>query len=280
MQGRLGPEGPVALISLPCPVLAVTARILPGPGLSLHGSGQRLATAEQARRLRAQLGGGAAGRRGWIGDGPFMPTNMPRHAPHALRGRIILRADMPAGGGAGGSTAALVALALLAGWRGAPQALASACLAVEGATDPLMFARPERMLWASRRAKTLATLPELPPFQVVGGFLGPPLRTRPEDEAFPDISDLIPAWAAAAGDLPALARLAAISAGRTLAMRGGDAAMMQALARQTGALGWLIAHTGAARGLIFAPGCAPPDTAARLRAAGLRGILSFIAGGG
>lgn len=196
-----------------------------------------------------------------------------------LHGRIILRADMPAGGGAGGSTAALVALARLAGWRGAPLTLARACLSVEGATDPLMFPAAHRMLWASRHATPLAALPALPAFEVIGGFLGTPVRTRPQDQNFPDIADLIPAWRAAAGDLPALAGLATTSARRTLALRGGDAAMIEALARQTGALGWLIAHTGSARGLIFAPGSVPPDAKHRLRSAGLRGIVRFAGGG-
>ena len=90
MQGRVGPD--VALITLPCPVLSVTASGRPGAGLALHGGGQRLLTPLRARALLDHLG-------------------------ITLRGRIILRATMPAGGGAGASTAALVALARVAGWQ-------------------------------------------------------------------------------------------------------------------------------------------------------------------
>lgn len=252
MQGRMGPGGPVALVTLPCAALAVTARRAGGGPLAPHGG---IVTPAQARRLLARLG---------------LPPP----------GRVVLRADMPPGGGAGSSTAALVALARLAGFDGPPEALARACVAVEGATDPLMWPRPQRFLWASRRAEVLDRLPPVPPFDVVGGFFGPLQPTRPADEDFPDIADLVQAWRGAAGDLPTLARIATASAARTLAHRApGTPDPTAALAHQTGALGWITAHTGAARGLIFAPGAAPTDTEARCRAAGLRGVLRFRAGG-
>ena len=72
-----------------------------------------------------------------------------------------------------------------------PSDLARACVAVEGASDPLMFPAPERLLWASRRAEVLETLPPLPSFDVLGGFFGPNRRTDPRDANFPDISDLM-----------------------------------------------------------------------------------------
>jgi hypothetical protein len=170
----------------------------------------------------------------------------------------------------------LLALALAAG---APQdaALVAAVLAAEGASDPLLFARPERLLWASRRGEVLADLPALPRFEVLGGFLGPGLRTDPRDDAFPDISDLVAEWPGA--DLAHMARLASLSAKRTLALRGPKGDPTEALALRHSALGFSIAHTGAARALIFAPGTVPEAAAADLRAAGFSRITRFRCGG-
>ncbi|MFC2969105.1 propanediol utilization protein [Acidimangrovimonas pyrenivorans] len=255
LQGRLGPAGPVALVSLPCPALRVTAWLRPDRRLRLH-SPQRLIRLSDARRLLTDLG-------------------------LAPRGAVALRADMPPGGGAGASTAALVALARCAAPGLAPATIARACHAVEGATDPLMFARSEGLLWASRAARVLGPLPALPAFDILGGFLGPARRTDPADCAFPDISDLLAPWseAAARSDLPALARLATLSAERTLALRGPAGDPTAALARSLGALGIVIAHTGSARGLIFAPGTRPESARATLRRAGFHGLVHFRAGG-
>ncbi len=256
MQGRIGPQGPLALISLPCPALTVSGFFSPNQSFALHCAGQRPLLPMRATALLRALG---------------LP----------IKGRFLLRAQMPVGGGAGASTAALVALASLAGWRGEAAALAKACLAVEGATDPLMFARPERMLWASRQADLLADLPALPAFTVIGGFFGPGQRTDPADIGFPDISDLLPEWnqAAATGDLPRLAALASTSAERTLDLRGAGNDPIRSLAADLGALGYVIAHTGAARGLIYAPDAAPATVKSALRLAGLRGVVQFRAGG-
>ena len=254
LQGRLGPEGPVALVTLPCAALGVSAARVASRHLALHSAGQRLLTTARARRFLASL-------------------DLPRHL------RITLRADMPVGGGAGASTAALVAVAALAGWRGGAAELARACISAEGASDPLMFAQPEQMLWASRLGQTLANLPPLPPFEVIGGFFGPATRTDSADNGFPDISDLIPQWIAAADDLPRLAALASQSADRCEATRGTQSAVPRSLAADMGALGYVIAHTGSARGLIFARGRVPPAARAALIAAGARQVVQFRAGG-
>lgn len=250
IQGLMGPAGPVALITLPCPVLAVEAypAALPDP----HG----LLAPARARALLDHL-------------------QLADPEPYALT------ATMPRGGGAGASTAALVALARLAGSRHTPDELARACVAVEGASDPLMFPAPETLLWASRRAEVLATLPPLPRFEVIGGFHGPNQRTDPKDSVFADISDLIPVWkdAARIGDLREIARLSSLSAARNLALRGPKDDPIMALAAESGALGYVIAHTGSARGLIFAPGTIPPQARARLAQQGFRRIVAFGAGG-
>lgn len=250
IQGRLGPDGSVVLITLPCPALAVEAQS--APLSDPHG----LLPPSRARALLTILG-------------------LPDPGPFALV------ANMPRGGGAGASTAALVALARLAGSRHSADDLARACVAVEGASDPLMFPAPERLLWASRRAEIIAHLPPLPGLDVIGGFFGPNQRTDPADQAFPDISDLIEPWraAATARDLATLGQLASLSADRCLAHRSPLPDPTAGLGRRLGALGHVIAHTGSARGLLFAPGTIPPDAPAALAAAGFRRIVTFSAGG-
>lgn len=255
LQGRLGADGPVVLISLPCPVLSVTASLVPARAFALHCPQGHVLTPERARKFLRRLG-------------------------LALPCRVTLHASMPLGGGAGSSTAALVALARLAGWTGPAYALARACLAVEGATDPLMFDHPERLLWASRRAEGVADLPSLPPFDIIGGFYGPPVHTTPADTRFPDISDLVINWraAAAAQDLSWLAQLATTSANRSFALRG-IADPTAGLAHDLGALGYVAAHTGSARGLIYPRSAVPDDARAALRKAGFTRLVQFTAGG-
>ena len=249
MQGRLGPDGPIALVSLPCPELAVTAwHAAPGRGLHLHNPGLRLLNPERAAALLRRLG-------------------------LRLSGKVALRPDMPVGGGAGASTAALVAIARLAGWDGDPMALARACVAVEGASDPLMLPHAERLLWASRQAQMLAVMPALPPFDLLGGFSGPAQRTEAGDTRFADIRDLVQDWETSR-NLRQFAALATESARRTLNLRRPQDLAILDLARDMGALGVVIAHTGPARGLIFPPGGMPPDGRARLRQAGFQRVIT------
>lgn len=245
LQGRLGPRGPVVLLTLPCPALGVRAvRVATGAALSLRGG---LVSPALARRF---LGG----------------LRLP------LRGCVALFPEAVPGGGAGMSTAALVALARLAGWRGDKLRLALACVAAEGASDPLMLPEGGAMLWASREGRVVRALAPLEPCEIVGGFVGPPRRTDAGDGDFADISDLVARWR---GDLRVQAALAAQSAAR----RWGEAPAA-VLARELGALGWVAAHTGSAQGLIFAPGTVPTEAGAVLRAAGFAGVLRFRAGGG
>ncbi|TKD21979.1 propanediol utilization protein [Rhodobacter capsulatus] len=250
LQGRLGADGPVVLVTLPAPALGLDLCYRPGPGLSLRGAGL---TPARARRFLDLLG-------------------------LSLRGRIVLRPVVAPGLGTGVSTASLVALARLAGWNGAPEILARACVAAEGASDPLMFAAPERMLWASRQGRALAALPALPRHEILGGFSGDPARTEATDSAFPDVTDLVARWRGAA-TLADFAAIATESAARCSALRGPFEETAPQLAADLGALGWLRAHTGAARGLIFAPGTVPAGAGAALRAAGWRGLVRIRGGG-
>ena len=241
--------GPVALITLPCPVLWAKASVTPGAfGLFQP---DKVLPLNRFRRLLLRLG---------------LPVT----------GKFRLNLSMPAGGGAGASTAALIALAQAAG-ASDRDAIIRAVLAEEGASDPLLFARAERLLWASRRGAVLAHLPSLPRFEVIGGFLGNGQRTDALDHDFPDISDLLAKWPGAS--LPQMAQLASHSARRTLALRGPQDDPTEPLCHKTGALGFLIAHTGSARGLIFAPGTVPDAAATDLRSAGFSQITRFRAGG-
>ncbi|MDD9738884.1 propanediol utilization protein [Marinovum sp. SP66] len=245
LQGRIGPEGPVALVTLPCAALRVDT---PGPTPPPFSEAQLTAFARSLGLCPAGTGS---------------------------------RRQMPVGGGAGASTATLVALARVWGFRGPPAALAAACIAVEGASDPLMFPRPDRLLWASRAGRVLRPLAPPPPCTIVGGFFGAAERTDPDDSDFDDITDLVADWAAAtgAGDLRRIAALATTSAARCTARRGPAADPTADLARAQGALGWLRAHTGAARGLIFAPGTVPAGAVQALAEAGFRQRITFPAGG-
>ena len=251
LQGRLGPAGPVVLVTLPCDALGVRGWQRDAAGVRLSGAGINLL---RAQRFLRGLGLG-------------------------MRGRVLLRASAPPGLGAGMSTARLVALARLAGWQGDPLALARACIACEGASDPLMFDAPERMLWASRTGLIVQSMPALPRHDILAGFHGGPVPTDPRDDDFADISDLVAEWSRAQS-LPAFAELASESATRCLRHRGPVNDPTPRLARALGALGWAIAHTGAARALIFASGQIPADAPAAMQRAGFRGLMRFRGGGG
>jgi uncharacterized protein involved in propanediol utilization len=248
IQGRLGPGGPVVLVTLACPALAVSA---PGQGAAID----RLFPPRAVAGFARALGLGAVA---WPG----------------------LDCGMPMGAGAGASTACLVASAQAMGQADSPEALARACLDVEGATDPLMYPAPDRLLWASREARVIEALAPPPRCDILGGYLGAACRTDPHDHDFPDIADLVPFWRAAVarGDLAAVAGIATESARRCTALRGPEDPM-DALARELGALGHARAHTGTARALIFGPGKVPEGAAAALCAAGLSGMLTFSTGG-
>jgi uncharacterized protein involved in propanediol utilization len=256
LQGRIGPKGPVALITLPCPpftaTVTATVSATSAPGFSLSDAAGVLGP-ERAIRMLTELG---------------LPGNV------AYR----LTLTMPPGGGAGASSAALMALALAAGARD-PALITAAALTVEGATDPLLAQVPERLLWASRQGRVLAEMPVLPRFEVLGGFLGPGQRTDPSDDDFPDIADLVSAWPRACEVLKDMADLVSESARRTLARRGPSDDPTEALALRLGAFGHVIAHTGSARGLIFAPGMVPEAAEAGLREAGFSRITRFGCGG-
>lgn len=255
LQGRLGPQGPVVLITMPCPCTGVDVFLDP-----------------QCAQTHA-------------GDAPVV-AHYPPHAVKALLAALRLRTAaqfrivprVAAGLGTGVSTAGLMGIAALAGWQGPPEQLAKACIAAEGASDPLMFPNAGSLLWGSRDGIIHARVPPPPRHEILGALWGGPRPTDPADDDFPDISDLVQAWQMARR-LPDFAALASKSARRCLARRGPQTDPTDSLAASLGALGWNMAHTGAARGFIFAQGTVPPDAPAVLQDAGYHGILRFEGGG-
>lgn len=241
MQGRLGPDGPLALVTLSCPLPPV--EVSPGAG--------PLLPPERIAAFCAALGISNPG--------------------------LGLVARLPLGGGTGASTAALLQIARAAGIRDAAR-LAAACLVAEGASDPLMLERPDAVLWAPREGRALAPIAPPPAAEIIGGFWGSPLPTDPADIAFPDIADLRGLWPADP-QLPVCAGIASESARRTTAARGPRNDPTATIAADLGALGFARAHTGSARALIYAPGTVPAAAEAALTEAGLTGIVRFATGG-
>lgn len=256
LQGRLGPAGPVVLVTLPCDRIGV-----------------------EATRLA---------------DGPFNISSQFPIVPLALAsefleklgiepsGHFQISADIAPGCGTGVSTASLLALARASGITSSPEVLAQACVQVEGAVDPLMLDAPEAWLWSSREAQELEFLGAPPMAEIVGGFWGGPQQTEPQDIVFQDVSDLLPRWREAVikSDLAAVAHLSSDSAERTTNLRGPENDPTATMAERFSALGHLRAHTGSARGLIFAPGSVPDGIEYVLRGAGYSNVFRFHSRGG
>lgn len=255
VQGRLGPDGPVALVTLPCPVLGSTARWTPGPGpLDFVGS-----DLDHVRRLVRNL----------MADWGVAPGGTLQ----------VLRDGIPGAGTGSSTTDLLASLRVLAGVAGralSAEEKAQACLAIEGAVDPLMHAEP--VLFASREARVVERLPALPSLLVVGGFAGVGARTDPEDHDFPDMTAAfgLLRTALAKDDPVGLAEAARISAEANQRRNPNPAwGEVTALIPRLGALGPVVSHTGSAIGVLL-PGETPPGPAeAALRGLGLSGVLSF-----
>lgn len=248
-------DGRVVLASLPCPALKVRLDY------------------QAVEELRMSFAAASV-----LSDVDF--TQLAKCAGFEPVGHHVFRLDMPAGGGAGASTATRVAVLKQHCPALTASEVARICLDCEGAVDPLMFEGAERLLWASREAQIVETRAALPEGRVIGGFYGAPLRTDPQDAGFADVSDLLPMWRAAS-TLQDLAEISTESARRNMALRGTTDDPLAELAVMFGAAGMVIAHTGSARGLIFDP-AAEIDTAAltdHLKAQGFRNLVDFRFGG-
>lgn len=253
LQGRQGPNGPVVLVTLPCKLLFAQALMTKGPDLTLQFSGPKAVTRDQLKKL-LRAGG----------------------KPET--GHFDVTSNVPAGVGAGSSTAVLIALARAAGIN--EDHLPAACLDVEKATDPLMLAEPDKVLWSSRTARIVAHYRAPPPCEIVGGYFGDPIKTDADDSDFADISDLLPAWLDTTNraDLAQIATLASEAARRTTLLRGPSDDPSPALVQRFGALGYARAHTGSARAFIFAPGTVPSNVETLLARAGITGAFRFLTG--
>ncbi|QYZ68804.1 propanediol utilization protein [Neotabrizicola shimadae] len=247
LQGRIGPAGPVGLVTLLPAVTGLAGQRRAGALAACRfGQGAGLIPLPRLRRFLNDLG---------------LPP----------KGRYLLKPRFVPGSGTGMSTASLLAVARLAGYAGPRGCLVRACLRAEGASDPLMLDHPDRHLWASRQGEVLMGLPPPPRAELLVGFWGPPERTRAEDCDYADISDLVSDWSNAPG-LAGCAALASESARRCQARRGPASDPTADLARALGALGFARSHSGPARALIFAPGSVPPEGPQILRAAGYTGV--------
>ncbi len=254
LQGRLGPDGPVALVSLPAPPLTVTVTRQRGGAFGLHQPQGRSLCPKRISQL-------------------FKALRVTQ------QGRFTLHRQMESGAGCGSSTAALLALARAAGSDLPPQAMARVLWQIEGASDPLMFDAPERLLWASREGRVLARLPAVPKMRVIAGLAGEPQRTDPTDMNFADIADLVAEWQRGA-DAGHFAQLSTRCAIRHLSHRGITGDRTEALAQNADALGFAIAYTGSARALLLPWNHDAQALTPMLRAAGWRRICDFPLGSG
>ena len=254
IQGRLGSDGPIALVTLPCPALRTKVCFTPGGRLRTAG-----ADAPFARDLAARL--------------------LETWAP-GTGGLLEIERPAAVGLGAGSSTAELLgvvrAIALHLGRSLTPEQEARLCHSMEGAVDPLMY--DQTVLFASRQPQVLETLPALPPFQVIGGFAGPGQRTDPQDTAFPDVTAAVAQLRSGliAGDLQQIADAARTSA-EANQVRNPNPAWdgVLRIGADTGALGPVVSHTGSAIGLILPIDTPSTAVESALRALKLAPVMVF-----
>lgn len=248
LQGRLGPGGPVALVTLPWPDLATRAWFAPAPGAPLMVRVRAPGAHDpQVARRAARAVLAALGRPGW-------------------GGRLILANPAPVGGGAGSSSmdalASIRAVAAAFGGRFRPEQEAALALKAEPAVDPLMHDAP--VFFASREGRALAEMPPAPKLLAVGGFDGPGRETALAVPSCLDVTELAArlATAFASRDLAEIGRVATLSAEADQAQNPKPHwAEIGVLAKETGALGVAVSHSGSAVALLFSPDV--PDAATR-----------------
>ena len=258
VQGRFGPNGPVALITLPAPPLVTEVTYQPSeaPLSAVDGDSAKALAAAHLVLARAGL---------------------------SARGALGITRPAPPGLGLGSSTAEVLgAIRAVAGASMlalAPEEEAALCREAEGACDPLMW--PDPVIFASRQGRVLRPLAALPCMRIVGGIAGPPQSTDPGDGAFPDQTVLFEqaTQALAQGDLGALGAAATASAEANQARNPNPAwEVMCAFGQEHGAVGVVVSHTGPAIGLVLEPGRSGRRVAAALGQAGLDRVMRFGVG--
>jgi uncharacterized protein involved in propanediol utilization len=240
------------LVTLPCTLYRARVRFRPlrsGP-LTVE-PGDRLRS-----RAAARLALDALGRTGW-------------------GGAVRIESTVPVQWGCGSSTtdvlATIRAVADAFGTVLEPEWIAALAVAAEAASDSLMFGPGRAVLFAQRRGRVLLDLGgPLPPVRVLGfnteGERGVATLTLPpvpysawEIEAYRPLLGLL-RRAVGEQDPGLLGRVA--TASTVLMQRHRPKRHMPEilrLARETGALGVQVAHSGTVAGLLFEPGAGAAD---------------------
>jgi uncharacterized protein involved in propanediol utilization len=248
-----------ALVTLPCPLFHARARFRP-----LRSGPLTVEPADRVRaRTAARLTLDALGRAGWGGS-------------------LRLEGNVPLRWGCGSSTAdVLAAVRAVAAAFGAelpPEWIARLTVAAETASDSLMFPPERTVLFAQRRGSLLLDLGgPLPPVRVLGfnteegrgveTLAVPPMPYSAwEAEAFRVVLGLL-RRAVERQDAALLGRVATASTVITQRHRPKrHMPQIRRLARETGALGVQVAHSGTVAGLLFDPGPGTAERIARARA--------------
>lgn len=250
------------LVTLPCPLYGTRARFRPlrsGP-LTVH-PGDRTRS-----RLAARLTLDALGRTGWGGS-------------------LHLESDVPVRWGCGSSTTDVLttirAVADAFGTVLEPEWIARLSVASETASDSLMYGPERAVLFAQRRGSVLVELGgPLPPvwvlgFNTEGGrgvetlTLAPMPYSAWEVEAFQPMLGLL-RRAVEQQDPALMGRVATASTVITQRHRPKQGMpQLLRLAREAGALGVQVAHSGTVAGFLFEPGRGAADRVEQARA-GLR----------
>lgn len=260
------------LVTLPCPLFGTRARFRPHPTGPL--------TVEPGDRTRARTAArmtlDAVGRTGWGG---------------ALR----IESDVPLRWGCGSSTTDVLStiMAVADAFQATlpPEWIARIAVAAETASDSLMFGHDRAVLFAQRRGCVLQDLGgPLPAVRVLGfnteaghgveTLALPPVPYSPwETEAFRVILGML-RRAVERQDPALLGRVATASTvimQRHRPKRGMPEILR--LARETGALGVQVGHSGTVAGLLFDPGAGAARRVERARGGlerlGIDRILDF-----
>ena len=252
MQGRLEIKGPVVLITLPSLVHKVQVTFTSG-NFDVSQKGSRYYTQS-------------------------VISNLLNHLKLQANGKFDISLFMPEACGTGSSTATRVAILRAVRPRMSTKTLVETCLLDEGASDPVMYSSPERLLWAPRLGKVLKQLPVLPKISCIGGFYGSPMKTNPNDKDFPIIKDLVDLWSLPRKTDKFLAELCSESSSRTIFHRNLQDDPTKVIAKKIKALGFSIAHTGSVRNFIFPYNQIPEGTKNILIDSGFRGIETFSLG--
>ncbi len=259
VQGRLRPDGPLALVTLPCARLVSGALYSPARGdleITRQPSGKVRRAAELAL---AQFAGPDWG------------------------GTLTIESEVRPGAGTGSSTAEVLGtirvVAQAFGASPGPDEEAHLCLKAEGAVDPLMYPGP--VIFASREARVIDALPPLPALRVVGGLAGPGQPTEPEDQDFPDMAQAFARLAEGleTGNLQTIASAARMSAEANQTRNPNPFwGTVVRLGREHGALGPVVSHTGSAIGVLLPPNRDGEGLRAALAAEGLSQVIDFPIG--